>query len=156
MRNNVEIISIQNIDRFWNCKTIAVAGASRKEKSFSTSAIKHLRTKGYEILSINPNFPETSVERKEFKSLDEILTPVKNILVITSPNQTHSVVKKALEKGFDNIWIQQKSETPEVIALCRNQKINLIYNHCIFMFTQPEGIHKFHFNIKKLFGTIPR
>ena len=56
----MQLISIQNIDRFLNCKVIAIAGASRKEKSFSTSVSSHLWAKGYTVLRINPNFVENN------------------------------------------------------------------------------------------------
>jgi len=153
----MQLISIQNIDRFLNCKHIAVAGASRKEKSFSASVIAHLRKKGYTVLRINPNFSENSVARNEFKTVKNLPRGVKiNLLVLTNPEQTLSVVKSAIEGGIKNIWVQQKSETPEVIALCSSSKVNLIYNQCIFMFTHPEGMHKFHYHLKKFFGAVPK
>ena len=152
----MQLISIQNSDRFLNCKIIAVAGASRKEKSFSASVIVHLRAIGYTVLSINPNFVENNIERNEFKSVKDLPKGVNNLLVLTNPSQTLSVVKSAVERGIKNIWVQQKSETPEVIALCSTSKVNLIYNQCIFMFSQPEGMHKFHYRLKKLFGAVPK
>ena len=152
----MQLITFQNIDRFLNCKVIAVAGASRKEKSFSALAIEHLRKKGYSVLSINPNFEENNLARNEFKSVSDLPKEAKNLLVLTNPAQTLSVLKAAIDRGIKNIWIQQKSEIPEVIALCSSNKVNLIYNHCIFMFTQPEGMHKFHYNLKKFFGGIPK
>ncbi|MFZ4725140.1 MAG: CoA-binding protein [Paludibacter sp.] len=152
----MQLISLQNIDRFINCKVIAVAGASRKEKSFSASVIAHLRFKGYTVISINPNFVENNAAQNEFKSVNYLPKKATNLLVLTNPAQTLSVVKSAIERGIKNIWIQQKSETPEVIALCKNNNVNLIYNQCIFMFTQPEGMHKFHYKLKKFFGGIPK
>jgi uncharacterized protein len=152
----MQLISIQNIDKFLNCKLIAVAGASRKEKSFSASAIAHLRAIGYTVLSINPNFIENNTNRNEFKSVSDLPKGVNNLLVLTNPAQSLSVVKSAVESGIKNIWVQQKSETPEIIDLCSARKVNLIYNQCIFMFSQPEGMHKFHYRLKKLFGGIPK
>ena len=152
----MQLISVQKIDRFLNCKLIAVAGASRKEKSFCASAIAHLRAIGYTVLSINPNFVENNTNRNEFKSVSDLPKSVNNLLVLTNPEQTLSVVKPAIERGIKNIWVQQKSETTEVIALCSSSKVNLIYNQCIFMFSQPEGMHKFHYHLKKLFGGIPK
>ena len=151
----MQLISIQNIDRFLNCKVIAVAGASRKEKSFSASVSSHLWAKGYTVLRINPNFVENNIKRNEFKSVADLPKKLNNLLVLTHPAQTLAVVKSAIELGVKNIWIQQKSETPEAIALCRANNVNLIYNHCIFMFTHPDGLHKFHYNLKKIFGGIP-
>lgn len=152
----MQIVSFQNIDRFLNTKVIAVAGASRKEKSFSALAIEHLKKKGYSVLSINPNFEGNNIQQNEFLSIANLPENVNNLLVFTNPAQTFNVVKSAIERGIKNIWVQQKSETPEVITLCSEHKVNLIYNHCIFMFTQPEGMHKFHYNLKKFFGGIPK
>ena len=151
----MQLISIQNIDRFLHTKVIAVAGASRKENSFSTSAIQHLKKQGYTVLSINPNFEENNAERNEYKSVYNLPDNVSSLIVLTDRVRTLSIVKSAIERGITDIWVQQKSETPEVIALCSKHKVNLIYNHCIFMFTQPEGMHKFHYNFKRLFGGIP-
>jgi len=152
----MQLISIQNIDRFLNGKIIAVAGASRKEKSFSASVCSHLWTKGYTVVRINPNFVTNNTSKNEFKSVSDLPEGVNSLLVLTNPAQTLSVVKQAIDRGIKNIWIQQKSETPEAIALCRANELNLIYNHCIFMFTHPEGMHKFHYNLKKFFGGIPK
>jgi len=152
----MQLISIQNIDRFLNCKVIAVAGASRKEKSFSASVSSHLWAKGYTVVRINPNFVTNNTSKNEFKSVSDLPEGVNSLLVLTNPAQTLSVVKQAIDRGIKNIWIQQKSETPEAIALCRANELNLIYNHCIFMFTHPEGMHKFHYNLKKFFGGIPK
>jgi len=143
------------IDQFLTCKTIAVAGASRKEKSFSASAIAHLRSLGYEVLLVNPNFTENSSERNEYKALADLPDKINHLLVLTSAQQTTTVIKQAIEKGIGNIWIQQKSDTPEALDLCRIHHINVIANHCIFMFSQPEGMHKFHYGMKKFFGTLP-
>jgi predicted CoA-binding protein len=152
----MQAISFQNIDSFLNCKVIAVAGASRKEKTFSSSVVSHLTKKGYTVLCINPNFVKNNTQQNEFQSVSGLPKEAKKLLVLTNPTQTLSVVKAAINRGIKDIWIQQKSETPEVIAICRANNVNLIYNHCIFMFTQPEGMHKFHYNIKKFFGGIPK
>jgi len=152
----METIKRKDIDKFLECKTLAVAGASRKEKSFSASAIAHLRTKGYNVYSINPNFEENNAERNEFKSPADLPEDITHLLVLTSPLQTTSVIQQAIEKGIANIWIQQKSDTPEALELCRENNINLIHNHCIFMFSHPEGLHRFHYGLKKFFGTLPR
>lgn len=145
----------QEIDQFLDCRTIAVAGASRNEKSFSASAIKHLQTLGYKTLLVNPNFTETNQERNEFKTLADLPEGISHLLVLTSQAQTISVIKKAIEKGIESIWIQQKSDTPEALEICRVHNIHLVTNHCIFMFTQPEGMHKCHYVIKKFFRSVP-
>jgi predicted CoA-binding protein len=70
--------------------------------------------------------------------------------------ETESVVRQAIENGMDNIWIQQTSETSAAIELAQTNKVNVIHHQCIFMFTQPTGIHKFHRTIKRVFGSLPK
>ncbi len=149
-------LSLQNINGFLNCKTIAIAGASRNERSFSAAVILHLRKMNYNIQLINPNFDDSNNDKNEFISVSNLPENVNNLLVLTSPSQTTAVVKHAIEKGIRNIWIQQKSETAEAIALCHENKINLISKQCIFMLTPPEGFHKFHYYLKKIGGTLPK
>jgi len=145
----------QDIEDFLNCRTIVVSGASRNERSFSASVIAHLQKIGYNVFSVNPNYTENSFERNEYTCIADLPEGVNNLLVLTSPQHTTQVIRQALEKGIENIWIQQKSENPKALVICRNAGINLIYNQCIFMFTHPEGIHKFHYRLRKFFGTIP-
>lgn len=148
-------ITKKEIDKFLDCKTIVVAGASRKEKSFSASVIDHLKSIGYNVLLVNPNFTENNAELNEYQSILGTPEGINNLLVLTSPLHTTTVIEQAIGKGIENIWIQQKSETPEALKLCQDNNINLIYNLCIFMFTQPGGIHKFHYGMKKIFRTVP-
>ncbi|TSA36540.1 MAG: hypothetical protein D4R64_07335 [Porphyromonadaceae bacterium] len=66
------------------------------------------------------------------------------------------VVEDALAKGIQNIWIQQSSDTPEALALLQGKDVNLITKQCILMHYQPDSFHKFHRNIKRFFGGLPR
>ena len=65
-------ITRQDIDNFLSADTLAIAGASRNEKSFSASLINHLRLKGYNVMSVNPNFEETNLAKSEFKSIADL------------------------------------------------------------------------------------
>jgi hypothetical protein len=49
------------------------------------------------------------------------------------------------------------SETAESIEYALSNKTNLVTGQCILMFAEPvEGIHKFHRNLKKWFGRMPK
>ncbi|HLP04104.1 MAG TPA: CoA-binding protein, partial [Paludibacter sp.] len=79
-----------------------------------------------------------------------------NLLVLTAPQHTSGIIEQAIVKGIKNIWIQQESETPAAIKLCEAASLKPIYNHCIFMFSKPTGIHHFHYGLKKFFGSMPK
>lgn len=149
-------ITQQQINRFVAGKTIAIVGASRKEKSFSADVAKHLKELNYKLWFINPNYETDEPQNLKVQSIKGLPDDVKHLLVLTPATETESVVQQAIEKGMDNIWIQQTSETSAAIELAQNNKVNLIHHQCIFMFTKPTGIHKFHYTIKRVFGSLPK
>jgi predicted CoA-binding protein len=152
----MQLISLQQINNFVSGSSIAIAGASRNPKSFSAEVAKHLGIQNYKLWFVNPNFEKSELEDKKVNSVLDLPQDVKHLLVLTPATETESVVNEAIGKGINNIWIQQKSETTAAIELAHQNKVNLIHHHCIFMFTNPTGIHKFHRNIKKVFGSLPK
>lgn len=149
-------ITQQQINRFVASKTIAIAGASRNDKSFSADVAKHLKELNYKLWFVNPNYETDEPQNFKIQSIKRLPNDVKNLLVLTPATETEVVVKQAIEKGMDNIWIQQKSETTAAIELAQNNSVNLIHHLCIFMFTKPTGIHKFHHTIKRVFCSLPK
>lgn len=152
----MELITQQKIDHFFKCQSIAIAGASRNEKSFSAQVATHLKKLGYNLWYINPAFEPQEAESQRVKSVSQLPVDVDHLLVLTSKNQTTQVMLQAVAKGIKNVWIQQQSETPEALDLATTNGINVIHHQCIFMFSYPEGIHKFHHSLKKIFGRLPK
>lgn len=152
----MELISKQKIDHFLDCKTMAIVGASRRGKSFSAQVAKHLSALGYNLWYVNPGFEPYEVENNRLQSIALLPSNVNHLLVLTPKSQTESVVQQAIKQGIKDIWIQQQSETPEALKLAQQNNLNTVHHLCIFMFTHPEGIHKFHHSLKKLFGALPK
>jgi len=152
----MELITKQKIDHFLDCKTMAIAGASRDEKSFSAQVAMHLNKLGYNLWFVNPAFEPHEAKNQRIPSIAMLPSDVNHLLVLTNKTRTESVMQEAISKGIQNIWIQQQSETPEALELARKNGVNTIHHHCIFMFSQPEGMHKFHYRIKKFFGGMPK
>lgn len=152
----MELISKQKIDHFLECQSMAIAGASRDEKSFSAQVAKQLTKQGYNLWYVNPRFEPQEAQTQRVQSVSMLPAHVNHLLVITPKSQTESVVQQAISQGIKNLWIQQYSETPKALELARQNSIDTVHHQCIFMYTQPEGIHKFHHRVKKLFGTLPK
>jgi len=151
----MELITQHQIDHFLQGKTVAIAGASRKPNSFSAQVAKHLEQRGYNLWYVNPQFDQTTTSQ-QVNSISKLPETVKHLLVLTNKSQTEQVMQQAIEKGIKNIWIQQQSETPNALKMGIENQINTIHHQCIFMFTQPTGIHKFHRGIKQFFGGLPK
>lgn len=152
----MELISKQRIDHFLDCQSMAIVGASRNEKSFSAQVAKHLNELGYNLWYVNPAFEPQEAKDRRLSAVALLPDHVKHLLVLTPKKQTQSVVQQAIDKGIRDLWIQQQSETPEALKLSQENNLNTVHHQCIFMFTEPTGIHKFHHRVKKFFGTLPK
>jgi len=150
-----QMVTQQQITDFLANKPIAMAGVSRNPKKFGYTAFKELREKGLDLVPINPNADEID-GIQVYPSVNDIPQEIKALLVVTNKEQTAEVIKSARKKGIKHIWIQQMSETPEAIETVKGADINLISKQCILMYHRPHGIHKFHRNIKRFFGRLPK
>ena len=148
--------SKKSIEKFLEPRKMAIAGVSRDPKKFGYAIYKELKTKGYQVFPINPHVDQIEGEPC-FHAVSALPLDIRNLLIITPKTQTMQVVKEALEKGIDNIWIQQTSEKKEVLDYLKGKDINLVYKECIMMWIEPvTSIHKFHRRMKKFFGILPK
>jgi uncharacterized protein len=82
---------------------------------------------------------------------------VKAAVVMTHKAETLATVQQLIQKGIKQIWIQQGSGNKEATEYARKNYANVIDGKCIIMFSEPaEGFHKFHRNLLKLFGRLPK
>jgi predicted CoA-binding protein len=147
--------SLKQIEDFLAAQPVAMAGVSRNPKKFGQMAFRELREKGLNIIPINPVATEV-LGQKAYPDVKSLPGEVQGLIVLTKKDQTLSVVREAMARGIKNIWIQQSSESKEAVAELQGSDINLITGQCILMYQRPNGVHKFHRAIKKLFGSYPK
>lgn len=144
------------IEDFFAPKRFAIAGVSRNEKKFGHEIFKVLREKEFEVVPINPNTEEIN-GTKCYHSLEDIPNDINSLLIVTPKRQTDEILRTAIKKGINNIWVQQSSETNETLQIAEEYEKEIIYNKCVFMFAQPvAGFHKFHRTLVKIFGKLPK
>jgi len=149
------LATLKEIENFTSEKNIAIVGVSRDKKKFGNYIYRILLEKGYNAVAINPN--ANIIEDKPcFNKISELSNETKSILIVTKKEHSQGLVQEAIDKGIKNIWIQKKLDTPEAINIAKQNNANIVTGECILMFTDPEGIHKFHRNIKKIFGSLPK
>ncbi len=148
--------SLSSIQTFLEPKELAIAGVSRNPKKFGRHVYEHLKKNGYKVYPVNPHMDNINGD-KCYSSIDELPGKVDRIFIVTPAKLTEESVKSSLKNGIRNIWIQQRSDTPEALELLKDEDVNLIHNKCIFMFADPvKGPHRFHRGISKLFGSYPK
>jgi uncharacterized protein len=147
--------SRKTIESFLTEKKIAIAGVSRNSKKFGHTVFQELSQRGYDVYPVNPN-TDSLGGTPCFQSISALPSDVRNLLIVTPKSQTAGVVKEAVSKGISGIWIQQMSETPEAMQFALENKVDLVARQCILMWIEPvKNIHRFHRNLKKLFGLLP-
>lgn len=148
-------VTREQIENFLKEKSIAMAGVSRDPRKFGYQVFKELRTKGYNVLPINPNAESIDSERC-YANIHELPSDVDSLLIVTPKDQTDKILRDAINRGIKNIWVQQTAETEETLKIAEEFEKDIIHRKCIFMFTEPVGgIHKFHRTLIKIFGTLP-
>ncbi len=144
------------INQFLQDKKLAIAGVSRNEKKFGYTVFHELKEKGYEVFPINPSADKID-DTPCFKKVSDLPSGINSLLILTPKEKTDEVLREAINKGMQNIWVQQFSETSETIKMAEEFEKEIITRKCIFMFAEPvKGIHKFHRSILKLFGALPK
>jgi hypothetical protein len=146
----------QDIQEFLSQKTIAMAGLSRNEKSFSATVNKELKARGYRVLPVNP--AATSIDgEKCYPNLAALPEKVGGVVVFTQPSETESVVRDAVAQGITRVWLQQGAQSEAALAFCQLNKMQVVSGKCIMMFADPvSSLHGVHRWFAKVFGQLPK
>ena len=145
-----------SIKTFLESRKLAIAGVSRDQKKLGYAVLKKLKEIGFDLYLVHPD-TDTLFGEPCYHNISDLPGDIGGLLIMTPKTETLGVVEDAVKKGIPNLWIQQMSETPESIEYAVSNKVNLVAGQCILMFAEPvEGFHKFHRNLKKWFGRMPK
>jgi hypothetical protein len=146
----------EEIQDFLAQKTLALAGMSREEKSFSASVSRELKAKGYRVLPVNPNAAAIGGETC-YPSLSALPEKVGGVLVMTRPEHSEAIVREAASQGIRRIWLQQGAQSEAALAVCLEKGLNAVSGKCVMMFAEPVGsFHSVHRWFARVFGQLPR
>jgi predicted CoA-binding protein len=144
------------IQEFISGKRIAVVGASRTNDKykFGNMAAEELKRRGYEISFVHPQ-AETINGEAAYPSLSSLTGKVDGVLVSLPASKSGQVLKEAAAAGLRNVWVQQGGESPELIQMGEQLKLNLVTGKCILMYAKPvRGYHTIHRFIARAIGQL--
>lgn len=142
---------LARIKEFQRYRNTAFAGISRDPKKFGYQLAQLLAEHGYNLRPIHPEADEILGIRC-FRSVAELPPDTDSMVIVTPKEISATYLKEALDAGIRQIWIQQFSESTEAVAMAEKSEANVILGRCLFMYTSPKGIHRFHERIARLFG----
>jgi len=149
------MITKAQIEDFLKQSPIAIVGVSRNKKKFGRTVYDELKNKGFSVLPVNDHTDDLDGV-KCYRDIASLPQDVKGAVLLTQKPKTLEAIKQCTDKGIKNIWVQQGSHTNEVLEFGRNNNVNMIHGKCIMMFSEPDGMHKFHRSIMKFFGRLPK
>jgi len=115
----------QKIERFLTSATYAVVGASSQRQKYGNKVLRCYQQNKLPVIPVNPNSNEIEGEAC-VSSVSELPAEVKSISIITPPEVTETVVKLAIDKGIENVWMQPGAESPAAVKLAEDAGIEVI------------------------------
>lgn len=112
--------------------TVAVVGATDNAMKYGSVIYRDLKRKGYAVFPVNPNRAEVDGD-KAYPSLDELPESPTIVNIVVPPTATIQVLKKSLELGLKNVWLQPGAESPESLAFLQEHGFNYLANACIMV-----------------------
>jgi len=142
---------------FLDSKKVAVVGASTNKDNFGRSLVEELSKKEYEVFPVNPKYDE--VEGKAcVATVKDLPKDVESVIIAVPSTLTDEIIDQCIGSPVKRVWMIRGmgrgaySETAH--NKCKEKGIDVVYGFCPMMF-YGEGMHQFHFWLRKNFGKLP-
>ncbi len=112
--------------------TVAVVGATDNAMKYGSVIYRDLKRKGYPVYPVNPNRTEVDGD-KAYPTLDTLPESPTIVNIVVPPSVTIRVLRKSLELGLKNVWLQPGAESPESLAFLQEHGFNYLANACIMV-----------------------
>jgi predicted CoA-binding protein len=113
------------IERFLASRAYGVVGASPRRHKYGNKVLRCYQQNGRAAIPVNPRESEVEGVRCVASVLD-LPDEVRSISVITPPAVTERVVRDAIRRGIENVWMQPGAESEASVEACRKAGINVI------------------------------
>lgn len=104
----------QQIEVFLKSPAFAVVGASSNREKYGNKVLRCYLRNGKKVYPVNPH--ETLIESLPvIHSVNDLPDDVHSISIITPPSITEEIVKEAVKKGIQHIWMQPGAESDSAV-----------------------------------------
>jgi len=111
-------------------RTIAVVGLSADWFRPSFFAAKYMLDHGYEVIPVNPKYPEI-LGRKAYASLRDIPVPVDMVDVFRKTGDVLPIAHEAIAIGARTLWQQLGVSNMQADALVRAAGMESVMDRCV-------------------------
>ena len=115
---------------------IALIGASNDQSKFGNRIYRDLRSKGYDVIPVNPKDNEIEGD-KTYASIDDMKELPDIVNFVVPPPVAMNVAQNAVKLGVKYLWFQPGSESEDLQNWLENTtEINYLVNACIMVETR--------------------
>jgi predicted CoA-binding protein len=112
--------------------SVAVVGATDNPAKYGYVIYRDLKRKGFAVFPVNPN--RKTVDGDDvYATCDTIPRKPTIVNIVVPPKVTLKVLKKCLDLGLMNVWVQPGAESPEVMSFLQANDFNYLANACIMV-----------------------
>ncbi|MEA2516271.1 MAG: uncharacterized protein QOG16_109 [Actinomycetota bacterium] len=115
---------------FEDSQTIAVVGASPNPDRAGHYIPAYLKSKGYRVIPVNPNYEEVLGERC-YASLEDISEPVDCVEVFRRPEHTPDIARQAVAIGAKAVWLQLGIINDEARHIAEDGGLLFVQDECM-------------------------
>jgi len=140
-----------NYEMFWENDSFAVVGHTAK-KNFPHLTYRGLKSAGKTVFPVDPSVKEIEGDRA-FPDLQSLPAKVEALVLEVPKDETRDWIARAAAAGIKDVWIHMHRETPEALALAKENGMNVRSGTCAVMYLTPQlTYHSIHKWIMKLAG----
>ena len=122
--------SIEDINKIFQMKTIAVVGMSPKAERPSHYVSMYMKEQGYNIIPVNPGHNEIA-GMKSFPSLLDIPQTIDVVDVFRRSEYVLPIAKSAVTVGAKALWLQDGVIYEDGAKLAEKAGLLVVMNDCI-------------------------
>lgn len=113
-------------------KVWAVVGATPNKEKFGNKIYNKLKSRGYEVYGINPNYDEIEGD-KCYHGIEELPKKPDCVNMVVPPQVTKKFIEDIAKAGIENVWMQPGSFDEEVVDQAENKGLNVVFYDCILV-----------------------
>ena len=136
-------------ESFWDFESYAVVGHSAK-RPFPRLTYGGLKDKGKTVYPVDPGADRIEGD-EAYRDLGSLPGKVDAVLLEVPKEETNDWVQKVVELGVKDLWIHMATDTPQAIALAKDNGIRIRTGTCAVMYLK-HGFtyHSIHRYLNKL------
>jgi uncharacterized protein len=138
-------------ESFWDSTTYAVVGHSAK-RAFPRLTYGGLKSNGKTVYAVDPS-ADTIDNDRAYPDLASLPAGVQAVVIEVPREETLAWVEKTAAAGVKDVWLHMNTDTPEAIALAKQNGIHIRTGTCAVMYLRRGfSVHSLHRLIRKISG----